>query len=259
MKCLYFLILLSVFKWSNAQDYRRTENWYFGDKAGLSFATNPPTPLIDGAMNTVEGCATISDTAGNLLFYTNGVTAWNKNHQVMQNGTGLMGHESSTQSSLIVPQPGNDSLYFLFTTDGAGLFQKVFQYTTVNIYENAGLGKVVSKNNVLVDLVCEKLTATHHVNGKDIWVLVHGFPNDSFYAYLINEHGLINCPIISKTGSVHGIPNQLGEITRFDAQGAMKFNIKGNLLAVSVFGLNKIEVFGFDNNSGGLSYKASAN
>ncbi len=254
---LLLLFIIAVFD-AGAQDWKRTQNWYFGNGAGLSFATDPPTVMTDGAMSTDEGCATISDTAGNLLLYTNGLTVWNKNHQIMDNGTGLLGRETSTQSSLVVPYPGNDSLFYIFTTDGAGLFQKGFQYNIVNIRENGGLGKVTSKNNLLVDMVCEKLTATHHSNGKDIWVLVHGFPNDSFYAYLVTEQGLINCPIISKIGSVHGIPNQLGEISRFDAQGAMKFNIKGNLLAVSVFGLNKIEVFGFDNSNGRISYKASA-
>jgi len=119
-KATFLFVLLNAAYTLNAQDYKRTQNWYFGDKAGLSFATDPPTPLTDGAMSTVEGCATISDTAGNLLFYTNGVTVWNKNHQVLQNGTGLKGDPSSTQSAIIIPQPGNDSVYFIFTTTDFG-------------------------------------------------------------------------------------------------------------------------------------------
>jgi len=209
-------------------------------------------------MSTVEGCATISDTAGNLLFYTNGLTVWNKNHQVMENGSGLLGRESSTQGALIVPWPENDSLYYIFTTHGRGSIQTGFRYHIVNLNENGGLGKVISKNNELVDVVCEKLTATHHANGRDIWVLVHGFPNDSFYAYLVTEQGLIDCPVVTEIGSVHGIPNQFGQIDVTDAQGAMKFNIDGSLLAVTVFGLNKIELFAFHKSKGKIEYKASA-
>ncbi len=171
-----------------AQDWKRTQNWYFGDKAGLSFVTDPPAVLTDGAMYALEGCATISDTTGNLLFYTNGQTVWNKNHQVMDNGTGLLGRASSTQAALIVPWPDNDSLFYIFTTHGRGLIQDGLRHSIVNINENNGLGKVVAKNNLLVDVVCEKLTATHHANGRDVWVLVHGFPNDSFYAYLVTEY-----------------------------------------------------------------------
>jgi len=40
------------------QDY--CSMWYFGDKAGLNFNYNPPTPLIDGQMYSVEGCMTLS-------------------------------------------------------------------------------------------------------------------------------------------------------------------------------------------------------
>ena len=47
--------------------------WYFGDKAGLNFNTSPPTALTDGQLNTFEGCATISDNNGALLFYTSNI------------------------------------------------------------------------------------------------------------------------------------------------------------------------------------------
>ncbi|TXI67741.1 MAG: hypothetical protein E6Q46_02540 [Flavobacterium sp.] len=67
--------------------------WYFGNKAGISFNSGVPVPLLDGQMQADEGCATLSDANGNLLFYTNGITVWNRNHQIMPNGTGLMGHQ----------------------------------------------------------------------------------------------------------------------------------------------------------------------
>lgn len=65
--------------------------WYFGSQAGLDFSNGSPVALTDGQLNTDEGCATLSNAAGQLLFYTDGVTVYNKNHQIMLNGTGLMG------------------------------------------------------------------------------------------------------------------------------------------------------------------------
>ena len=44
--------------------------WYFGDHAGLNFNTTPPTALTNGQLNTLEGCSSISDNAGRILFYT---------------------------------------------------------------------------------------------------------------------------------------------------------------------------------------------
>lgn len=96
--------------------------WYFGNYAGVNFNTTPPTALTNGQLATNEGCSTISDENGNSLFYTDGRTIWNRQHQKMPNadyfgGTGLHGDPSSTSSGLIVPHPNNPNLYFVFTVD----------------------------------------------------------------------------------------------------------------------------------------------
>ena len=98
------LFLIFVFHPNHSSAQNQTDNWYFGNKAGLNFSTCTPTILTDGQVNTDEGVATISDANGNLLFYTDGVTVWNKQHLIMVNGTGLAGHPSSTQSAVIVPR-----------------------------------------------------------------------------------------------------------------------------------------------------------
>ena len=79
--------------------------WYFGSNAGIDFNTEIPTAITDGAMDTPEGCATMCDNMGNILFYTNGVTVWNSEHEVMPNGDELFGNVSSTQSAIIIKKP----------------------------------------------------------------------------------------------------------------------------------------------------------
>src|SRR6188508_239275 len=96
--CLMCLNLVSVSQNQNSQ-------WYFGNNAGINFMNSPPTSQT-GSMIASEGCASVADAAGNLLFYTNGVTIYNQNHQVMANGTNLNGDISSTQSAFIAKQPG---------------------------------------------------------------------------------------------------------------------------------------------------------
>lgn len=100
IRILFFLIIILGSKPVLAQ--KESNIWYFGGNAGITFSTNPPTYLTDGMLASQEGCATICDNNGNLLFYTDGVTVWNKIHAVMDNGTGLHGNNSSTQSSIIV-------------------------------------------------------------------------------------------------------------------------------------------------------------
>src|SRR5690606_37559289 len=94
--------------------------WYFGTYAGLDFNSGVPVALTDGQLNTMEGSASIADSNGNLLFYTNGVSVWNKNHEIMENGTGLMGDSSSIQSALIVLKPGSNTIYYIFTVAAGG-------------------------------------------------------------------------------------------------------------------------------------------
>src|SRR5690349_19226675 len=94
---------------------QEASKWYFGRFAGLDFSSGSPEVISGGQINTLEGVATISDHSGNLLFYTDGMTVWNRFHQVMSNGTGLHGHPSSTQSAVVVPVIGDATRYYIFT------------------------------------------------------------------------------------------------------------------------------------------------
>jgi len=93
------------------------QNWIFGDQAGLSFANiGSPQPLTSSLVISSghnEGCASISDNNGTLLFYTNGIKIWNGNHVELtgQNGipAALSGHNSSTQSSILIPDPASSN------------------------------------------------------------------------------------------------------------------------------------------------------
>ena len=104
------LILLSL------KSYTQNEaaNWFFGEQAGINFNNSSPVSILGGELETDEGCSTISDKFGNLLFYSDGITVWNKNHLIMPNGHGLLGDFSSTQSALIVPKPNSNHIFYLF-------------------------------------------------------------------------------------------------------------------------------------------------
>jgi hypothetical protein len=111
-----------------------------------------------------------------LLFYTDGTTVWNKQHQVMENGTDIggdcagYGHaSSSTQSSIIIPHPGKENLYYIFTTDCAeDNYANGFRYSLVDISLQSELGAVTVKNELLFASSTEKLAAVHHSDGKSV-------------------------------------------------------------------------------------------
>src|SRR5690349_6497672 len=71
----------------------------------------PPSVTAEGMIHTDEGSSAVSDSNGNLLFYTDGDTVWDRNHNMMPNGYNLKGAYTSTQAALITPHPGSDTLY----------------------------------------------------------------------------------------------------------------------------------------------------
>jgi len=85
-------LLLSLTTKTNAQ--LQNTNWYFGNQSGLNFndGTQVPTILTNSSMNAEGASASVSDTFGNLLFYTNGINVWNRNHEIMLNGANLFGN-----------------------------------------------------------------------------------------------------------------------------------------------------------------------
>ena len=237
------LIILYLLFYTILHSQEEGNIWYFGNSAGLDFNSGVPV-VISGSLNTNEGCSTICDENGNLLFYTNGVTVWNKDHNVMESGTGLLGNYSTNQSSLIVKKPQNESEYFIFTLGAQGSPDGL-NWSLVNMGLNNGFGKVVIKNQQLEEgPLSEKLTATLHSNQQDIWVVIHD-RSDNFYSYLITPDGLSPSPIITEIGTKHNGP--LGFL------GSMKFSPSGNKLALSIEYKHIIEIFDFDKSSGIVS------
>lgn len=187
--------------------------WFFGDHAGLDFNSGTPTPLPGGQTDFPEpnfwneGSASICDSTGALLFYTDGTTIWTPAQEVMENGAGLLGHPSSCQSSLIVPLPGSQTLFYVFTTDAVeNDFANGLRYSVVDLCENEGAGAVVpaTKNTLLLSLASEKLVGIRHANGMDYWILTQTVDTDAYTAFLLSSTGL-SAPVVSHVGAVDPI------------------------------------------------------
>jgi gliding motility-associated-like protein len=216
--------------------------WYFGQNAGVDFNSGVPVALTDGAMNQEEGCAVICDANGNLLFYTNGMTIWNRFHQAMPNGTDLLGHISSAQSSIIVPLPLYDSLFYVFTVDSEkNNLQNGFRYTVVDIRLDNQRGDVVvaEKNVLIAGPVTEKLTAVKHSNGTDVWIIVHAWESDKFLCFRLTPDGMFPDPVESETNSMVS-----GDYR--NAIGLLKFSPQNTYLASTTNAIGELELFHFD-------------
>ncbi len=241
------MILVFAFASTVSFSQNQTKKWYFGNTAGLDFVGGP-TPLTLGVMNPWEGCASIADGAGNLLFYTDGIKVWNKNHIQMTNGFGLMGNGSTTQSGVIVQKPGSPNIYYIFTEDAQAAVNGL-RYSTVDMTLSAGLGDVIAgtKNTPLFTPSDEKITAVRHCNGVDVWVITHDWLSNNFRTFLVTAAG-VGAPVITPLGTIHNGSNA-------NTIGQMKASPNGKKLALAIHDapFNSFELFDFNNSTGVVS------
>jgi len=223
-------------------------NWFFGNYCGMTFNTPDKSPkfLIGSQMKTDEGCASISDANGELLFYTDGINVWNSGHVPMPNGEKLFGNPSSTQSAVIVKKPFSDNLYYIFTVDRQGKYHGLC-YSIVDMNEASSQGDVISKNNSLNKHVSEKITAVKHKDGKSIWIIAHEWGNNKFISYLLTKNGLSKVPVISTVGSFHKDDDM-------NAGGYMKASSDGRYIAVAIYWDGVFDILHFNNATGELTH-----
>ena len=224
---------------SNRSNY----NWFFGINAGINF--NPiesgATPTsISGSVVSTEGSSVISNTEGDLLFYTDGETIYTSANTIMTNGTGLNGNTGSTQSSLIVPRPTTNQ-YYVFTTnyDGAN---NGFSYSVVDMSLQGGKGQVQEKNiDLLSNGLTEKVAGAKHSNGIDYWAITHKTGDSIFYSYKITSGGT-STPVLTNIGSVNNTP-----------RGYLKVSHDASKIVNAIYDEDIIDIMDFTSSAGTLS------
>lgn len=243
-KKLHFFLILQLLLSQLIFSQNEGNTWYFGSNAGLDFNSGIPVSLPNGQINCNEGAATISDSSGQLLFYTDGITVWNKDHVVMPNGTGLMGSSTSSQAAIIIPKPGSCKIYYIFTCEESGNVNG-FRYSEVNLSLEGGKGDVTSTKNILLTTpVCEKVTAVRKTDNSGYWVLTHSFPNNNFLAFSVTSSGVNINPVVSSAG----LP-----ITEYvQTVGHLKISPCGTKLVSCSF-KQKLEMFDFNASTGVVS------
>ncbi len=212
---LFILCLWIEFSFSQTPN---NNYWVFGDSAAINW-TNPQSPQFFRS-NVKSRCGTVSlynDTFG-LYLYANynkvqsvnfgKVCIYNKYNSVLSNSDSVYG-EDWYHSLQLLPQPGNDSISFLFSVGVVGIAPYGLHYSIINHKANNDSGIVVQKNIQLNNLPAfDGLTAVRHGNGRDWWLIYRIWddvlftPYNSFYIFRFNENG-INLDTIQNIGSTH--------------------------------------------------------
>jgi len=172
-------------------------------------------------MNFGTTTASISDTSGNLLFYTNGVYIANRFDSLMVNGdflnpsfyTNDLANDTFgldlTQSHIIIPMPGQDSIYYLFHCSmdsfnvNAAIYTRFVYYSKIDMTLDNGKGAVTDKNVVLfTDSITQGgFSACKHGNGRDWWIICHQNWSNRYFKFLVTPDSIYG-PYTQNIGSI---------------------------------------------------------
>lgn len=241
-----------------------TSKWLFsgiynnGLPMEFNFDTLPPTLHVKNRkMNFDCANASISDHAGNLLLYTNGIWIANSTGDTMLNGNRIVQNNLPIgwinnglpviQGTLILPFPGDSNKFILFHNSPSWSLPnptvpyKMF-YTLIDMTQDSGRGSVLSKMNILITDTIQigELTACKHANGRDWWILIHQFRSNLFYRILLDPQG----PVIDGIQSIGTLRDKSG--------GSICFSPDGKWLA-QYSGDTELNFYSFDRCSGHLS------
>ena len=289
MKKVLTILTLFISTISFAQ--LENNHWSFGYHAGADFSSGNAIASTSSINNNSGGghgsnAASVSDANGNLLFYTDGITVWDKNNNVMTGGTGLLGSPNvpyDKQSLIIVPKPLNQTLYYIFYASINSIPVNIsgFYYSVVNMdpNQNGGNGFIDStlkniplKNpagqpiafnlttNTGIQLASNCMSSTLHKDKDKIWlaffggIVESGNVNEYCYEYLITNTGIGNASDGQSPGTTNDFAvasSNIPTAPQFPSFNYIKFSPNSTRLSYdNEYG---VVAYSFDNQTGNVS------
>ncbi|BDS14739.1 T9SS type A sorting domain-containing protein [Aureispira anguillae] len=263
----YILLLLSFIYSFNCFAQQYDNNWLVGGGGGgtksaqITYNNSPLVDSISRNMRINRAAVSMSDSMGNLIFYSNGIKIHNAQHQLMQNGDSLSPGQVAdnfkqigypiNESMIAVPHPIQANKYYVFhqaSTNAsaiAGFADKLY-YTVVDMNTNGGLGKVEVKNQILLenDSMCGgQLEVVKHGNGRDWWLIQPMSGSNGYHIFLIADN-TISYHHKQYLGSIKILGSEVAGQATFSHQGDkyIRYDYR-----------NDLDLYDFDRCSGYLS------
>jgi hypothetical protein len=205
---------------------------------------------------------TVSDSAGNLLFYTNDVQIYNSMDELIANGDSLGWGPAYTlidpalfawgsvycQQIISLPNPKAYGIYDLFYLyiDTLPVIEDVtcdkLLHARLDMTANSGLGAVLFKDQVILSQnIDATISATRHANGKDWWLCTNQTNNNCHDILLYTGDDSL-----SVSTQCSGFNSPLGDLhaCRFSQDGAHYVTIDDS---------GQVSIFNFDRCAGTLT------
>ncbi len=239
---------------------------------GYRYGVNGPIPTLDftygspdtGAyfspIDVFEGNASICDSSGIMMMYTNGISLVNRYQQIIPGSDLFNSDQFNTayniysyripQIAIIIPAPSQNGIYYIFHTGiniypGNQIHPGVLSYSIVDMSLNTGSGQMILKNNPILSNVLSfsSLQAVKHANGRDWWVVVHEYLTNKFFSNLVTPFGIQS-----------SIQSQTGPVTNTGLNGQSTFSPDGTKFAFADKDSNFLALYSFDRCDGIFTY-----
>lgn len=219
----------------------------------------------------------MSDTDGNLLFYSNGCEIRNSIHHVIKDGNGINtgdirndncsqggGYLAGYQTMLSIPNPGNPNQYYIFHVSLIYVYEpildirsKYLYYTLIDfndvngevvklIKKDTNTGSMLAKNLILLQdtsIHTGDLTAIKHVNNRFWWIISSKYNSNTYLRFLVNDTTILG-PYYQSIGGQFNPDGEICGSICFSPNGKkfVRYNTKDGLY-----------VYDFDRETGLLS------
>lgn len=186
-------------------------NLYFGGN-NINFKTGNPITKYFPIDFDMANPICMSDSVGNLQFYSSGCNVINSQNEIIENGDDLSSgffqnyycKQNSTgylsyQGIISLPKPGKTGEYILIHNRQYLEHDSIdFLYSCTDMNANNGMGKMTIKNIPLAyGYFSLTLSAVKHGNGRDWWIITSKQNSDTYFLYLLDTSG-IHGPIIQE-------------------------------------------------------------
>jgi len=255
--------------------------------SGTTINFNDSPPLINSIAYSPSnsGSSSISTSDGELMFYTNGNTLYDKNRNIMSGGDNLL-ENGIPNSTIIVPVPESCTKYYVISSglncanypnelnvpcstnlenhpyygkdEGVKYSIVDMDHNGDGLYDvNSELGFVANSNHrisIPEPTGNRSLSVVRHANGKDYWLIAGDLGTSKFHVYEIKSNGIFPAQ------SPYYEQNVGGGI-RVNIDSPLKFNQQGDKIVgfsypTSFSGeahLNVPFLIDFNNSNGRLS------
>ncbi|WP_165958152.1 T9SS type B sorting domain-containing protein [Segetibacter sp. 3557_3] len=265
------LTIILLLTWNLVFGQKEWSNWYFNGRNNLTFRNNNvaqietnfiypiPSNFYNYYHYNMGGTSYSDKTTGQMKFLLSGYYAFNKGYNAINLDETLRICPGDQSSYHIVPFSSNPNKFYIIqfqsldndlAAQETGLQVRCpnaagLSYSILDLSLNNGLGRFTLVNKIVQSGLPERISLVRHANGTDAWVIVHGWKDNQFRAYLFSDLGVAPA-VTSNIG-----PVITGKSA--DAEGTMSASHDGKRLVAQQSGRNFLEFYDFNNSTGSVT------